>query len=190
MKKITNTSIAPINLLIKDNTTVHLACGSFCFAEDPINSRQIRIYSKKKLIELRDEAKPDHLDLYRAYNSIDINPREIVENLIVEETILTPETQTDVKFFEIDVSDVSRETLEQYFKELDEVEKETTKIEGNTLIIIDSEEDQTILEKAKKDTNTYQEEKPKPKSRRKKGPGRPKKRGPKKGSKRKPVEKK
>jgi len=130
-------------------------------------SNSLKIYSKKGLIKISEEEKPEYLKYYTGYKQEEIDNRNYIHSLqasLKHKDNPKPEVN--------DVGDIVASV------------KNTLKV---SLKANPSEDVTTIVDKAIKEVKKYSESKKK-KSKSRKGPGRPKKRGPKKGSKKKKAE--
>jgi hypothetical protein len=166
--------------IFSNDIQIDLRPGEVVYSQTNHLSNSLKIYSRKGIIEIKEEAKPNFLKYYVGYKQEEIDDKHFLHNLQTSlkkdelKKIIKEQIKTEVKnpeLQEITENPELQEITEN--PELQEIaEKQETK--------------ETVIDKAIKEVKKYFEKKKKTKSRR--GPGRPKKRGPKKGSKRKKVE--
>jgi len=150
--------------IFNNDVQIDLRPGEIVYSQTNHLSNSLKIYSRKGVIEIKEEAKPNFLKYYVGYKQEEIEDKYFLYNL-----------QNSLK----------KDESEKPTTAQAETEVSTTTTENVGKL----EEKETIVDKAIKEVKKYSEKKKKttkPKSRR--GPGRPKKRGPKKGSKRKKME--
>ena len=178
--------------IFNNDVQIDLRPGEIVYSQINYLTNSLKIYSRKGIISIEEEEKPSFLNYYVGYKEEEIENNWFLFNLkksleipyeplaeplvevIEEKTILKDVILEDILPEEIKFTEEENAIIEEMFDE-GIITEETISQDDDML------EDSDILDD--------KESKPKPKSRGKKGPGRPKKRGPKKGAaKRKKLE--
>lgn len=151
--------------IFSNDVQIDLRPGEVVYSQTSHLSNSLKIYSRKGVIEIKEETKPDFLKYYVGYKQEEIDDKHFLYKL-----------QNSLK------KDETEKPTESQAK----IDVETTTI---TESVENTETKETFVDKAIKEVKKYSEKKKKTtKSKSRRGPGRPKKRGPKKGSKRKKME--
>lgn len=149
---------------------IDLRPGEVVYSQTDNMSNSLKIYSRKGVIDIQKENKPNYLKYYVGYKEEEIDNKYFLFNL---QNSLNNEQEQSVseKKKSAKKENISKSQIIESI-----VEKTSEKIIEESVI------EKTILEKAIEDVEKYSVP-VKKNYKRKKGPGRPKKRGPKKGAK-------
>lgn len=172
-------NVQKIRIFLKDvvgnEIQLDLKPGEYVYSETNQITNSLRIYSRKGVIKIEQNEKPDELEYYIGYNK---SLKQIISTMSKKE-VAAPESPQE----EINVPEPSQEEIDNSLKsDISAITKEVN--------------EETTLDKIKEDVNEYKSEikkygpgRPRKDEKRlkkkKKRRGRPKKRGPKKGFKRK-----
>lgn len=174
--------------MFNNDIQIDLRPGEIVYSQTGNFSNSLRIYSKKGIINIKEEKKPEFLNYYVGYKQEEIDNKLFLSNL-KDSLKKSPEEQSITK------TEIPKSNTKQK-KELSpsiadkEIEPSVTNIEIPETKVVEKEDIKTIVDKAIENVSEYSLQELagiKKKRRSRKGPGRPKKRGPKKGSKRKKV---
>ena len=180
--KLENTE--KIRLFFKDifgnDVQIDLRSGEIVYSQTDSLSNSLKIYSKKGIISIQNENKPNFLEYYIGYKEDDVDNKHFLFNLkkSLGKPFVKDAKLDNAKSKKVSIR-VPKKTIEPQYPKVEP--------EPSAAAATPAESNETIIEKAIKEVNKYSEKK-KLKSKSGKGPGRPKKRGPKKGSKRKKAE--
>jgi hypothetical protein len=151
------------------NASVILKPGEFVYIEERANNSQLRMYEHKRMVNVTEEEKPEKLEYYKVYNSIDLlalagedvqNAREALREAVINDERLPKKLKDEFLKMDDEVEGGSEIEIEVQVPEDSIKEDESQKNKGG---------------RPKGSKNKSKRGRPKKKGK----PGRPKKRGPK-----------
>jgi len=144
MKQITNISPKQVDVLIKQGVIFNLPPNSFIFSDEPVLSALVRIYEKKKILEIVETKKPTHLQTLRVYNGIaDLmgsEVRELMREEMKKEPIEINVVNRNGEIHEVEIDDSEDEDIQEAVDKIVEAIEETIEENEGGEVEIDEEE--------------------------------------------------